>query len=170
MIHTTPLRNNLLSCFFFLSIIIMFSSCQKEDNARKKIAGTYSFYNYEVDYYNTDGVRIDSSKKWDYDGTITLTNDNQPGADWYNNCDYSLAQIPKGWYDNGIMTKHPYWHVDQGSMKVISFFIEPNPGNVQYASYTITRNGPRKYIFSYVSASGSSGKILYEERLYLKEK
>jgi hypothetical protein len=162
-------KNKLLSLSLLLTVSTFFS-CSKNDQARKKIAGNYSFYHYEVDYYNADGIKIDSTKQWDFDGTLDLKNDNSAGSDWYNECDYSLSDYPKGWVDNVVNSHHPYWHTDQGSMKTISFFVEPNPGNVRYATYTITKNGHRKYIFSYVSANSSTGKIIYEERLYLKEK
>ncbi len=148
--------------------MLLISSCEKEDNARKKIAGNYKFYHYEVDYYAADGKTITSTTKKDLSGTLELKeNENKSASDWYNNCNYSLTDIPKGWFDNDVKTQHPQWHCDQGSMKVINFFREPNAGNVIYATYTINKNPKGKHIFSYVSTD-VQGKLIYEERLYLK--
>ncbi len=159
---------NKTTIIFFI-IFLLLSACAKEDNARKKIEGEYDFYHYEVDYYSNDGITITSTYKKDLEGIINLMTDNKPGSDWYNDCEYSLSEIPKGWLDNNIRTQTPLWHCDQGSMRVINFFKEPNAGNVIYATYTITKNGHKKYIFSYVSMD-SQGKLIYEERLYLKKK
>jgi hypothetical protein len=146
---------------------ILLSSCEKEDNARKAIAGTYRFYHYEIDYYKADGITIDNSTKKELDGTIELATSNDPGSEWYNPCTYSLSEIPRGWVDNQVTTSSPLWHIDQGHGKVINFFVEPNAGNVQYATYTITPNGGKKCIFTMVRLL--NGFIYYEERLYLEK-
>ncbi len=155
--------------FLYFSVMAVLFACSKSDKPRKKMGGDYSFYHYEVDYYSPDGLTLDSAKEWNFDGTISLNNDNSPGSDWYNNCEYSLPDVPKGWFENSITTKTPFWNIDQGTGKVINFFVEPNPGYVLYATYTITKQSRKKYIFSYVG-NYPSGTIKFEERLYLEKK
>ncbi len=147
----------------------IFAACSKEDKPRRKLVGEYKFYHYEVDYFNGDAGK-DSTFQLDDVGTLKLSTENKSGSEWYNETEYTSSKgIPKGWLANSINTTVPFWNTDQGTMKTINFFVEPNPGNVRYVCYSIDKIGHNKYIFSYVSTA-PNGQLNYVERMYLKQK
>lgn len=150
---------------FFLSISTLFlSSCDKAAKPRKKLAGSYVFYHYELEFFNGHSVS-DSTFKMDDVGTLVLNDDKD---EWYNTMNFNSKIKLKAWNDRQIYEQNPYWNTDQASMNTINFFVEPNLGNVHYAGYTVKKEKARKLIFTYVAA-GTDDKIYYIERLYLKK-
>lgn len=159
--------------FITACILNLFFACNKEKQAVNKLAGNYSIYHYEVDYYNPDGLTIFRTTKSDTAGEMKLSKAAKTAADpQYNNCTYTLPSMPKGWLDNGMIYQTEFfWHSDEAKAKTINFFSEYfniYGRQVKQATYTITKNGG-KYIFTYVKLR-LNGTVEYQERLYLKNK
>jgi len=161
----------LLKSILIVTVVASFFSCDKEKMALNKLDGEYSFYHYEVDFFDATGTKLDSAWKKDLDGKIVLEHSKDDLPDVHN-CTYSLTDIPKGWFNNNVKTQTPKWHSDQAGGKTINFykFIIQNGivVGVYQAPYTVTKKG-RKLTFSYVQIR-PNGTVIFQERLYLKKK
>lgn len=152
-----------IALFFLITIF----SCSKEKQALNKLDGKYSFYHYEVDFYDQTGLHIDSSWNRNLDGEFLLeqSKDDLPE---YHQCTYSFSSIPKGWFDNGVQTRTPFWQTDV-SCKTINFFRRVNQGTgINQVQYTVTKKG-RKLMLAYLQIR-NDGTVYFQERLYLKKK
>ena len=161
---------SILNYTTILAIITSFCSCNKEKQALNRLDGTYMFYHYEVDFYDNTGIKIDSSWNRNLEGEIKLEQEKDDLPEVHK-CTYSLADIPKGWFNNNVTTQTPKWQTDI-SGKTINFYKYIYSGNivigVNQAQYTVSKKS-RKLVLSYVQTR-LDGTVSFQERLYLKKK
>lgn len=153
----------ILPLFLLCTVATLLSSCSKEDKIRHKLSGVYEVTKYERIYYNGH-TTADSTRTIDDFGKIGM-NDNDVNP--FNLTVRNLKDLPESWSDNNVGSNNMdvKWYGDDVNGKTVTFFSDDGY-ETYYIIYTITKEGRKKYKWSYVGMD-SNGNQRYTETLYV---
>ena len=146
-----------------LLFLILFS-CSKEDNIRQKYAGPKKISHYQ--WIKADTISGEFTQIiYDMDtlGEVILWDNS---SDTYNNAYFYTSVLPAGFGMSGVGAGGGAigWYMEAHEEKSLTFFSEPNAGNVQYCTYTLKKRMNGKIILEAVFGSGTA---LYKEIIEL---
>lgn len=149
-----------------LSIVVFFTySCSKEDNIHQKFAGPKLISRYQwIKADTTTGEFTQTIYDMDTMGRVILWDN---ASDAYNNARFYVNSLPAGFKLNnvGAMDEPIAWYADGKEGKTLTFFSEPNPGNVSYSIYSLKKKIGGKLILEAVY--GYDKKNMYKEVIEL---
>lgn len=153
------------SLLLFIAIFsLVLSSCIKQDNVHQAYAGPKKITKYQ--YYKADTNGVFSKLIYDIDtmGTVILWDN---ASDTYNDAWFKFTVLPAGFGLRGVGTggRSIGWYIDVDTKKTLSFFSEPNPGNVFFATYALEKKGKKITLTGVFDA----GQNTYKEIIELTE-
>jgi len=142
--------------FIFISIIIYsvaLISCSKADNARLKFSGPKKISRYQ--WIKADSLSGEFNNViYDIDtlGKVILWDN---ASDTYNDAYFYTSIFPAGFGFKGVGLNNMAigWYVDADKYKSLTFFSEPNPGNVFYITYALDKKVNGKIVLTGVFTS-----------------
>lgn len=150
------------SIIILITIFGLFiSSCVKQDNVHQAYAGPKKITKYQ--YYKADTNGVFSKLIYDIDtlGTVILWDN---ASDTYNDAWFKFTSLPAGFNLRGVGTgsRSIGWYIDAERKKTLTFFSEPNAGNVYFATYALEKKGKKITLTGVFDAGQNSYKEIIE--------
>ncbi len=153
---------NFKTIILFSLLFVFLSACEKEGRLRNKYAGPKKVSLYQWIKQDADGNFTEKVYDIDTLGDILMWDN---GSDFYNDAHLYLKSLPVSWGLNGVGGTVG-WYCDWNDGETLSFFSEPNKGNIYYVTYTIKSNINGKITLEGVFPQGNS---IYKEVIELEK-